>query len=53
MDTSISASEYDQERIRKDEEFFRNLPQTCKECGCDCSNTERRICLSELGEDEE
>lgn len=24
------------------------LPQTCKECGGNCSKTERRICLAEL-----
>ena len=52
MDPSIGASEHDQERLRADEEFFRNLPQTCQECGCDCSTTERNICLGELdGED--
>lgn len=25
-----------------------DLPDTCRECGSNCSPTERRICLSEI-----
>jgi hypothetical protein len=24
------------------------FPDTCRECGCNCSKTEQRICLAEI-----